>query len=197
MRIILFTTKPLHERGQETLARFQQLASIQRNLFPQPVEFRVEQIPLWDKYGYWRAMKNNWGMADLLTIEHDMLFTEADLAKMLLCSHPDCCALYRLRPTTTKGEVVDTFAQGYYTGLRCEDPKCDHEHVQLLTPEAGDNLPEEAFCNHPSFGFTKISLASQRRVRFEKPVEWQHLDTWIFSRIHQAFHLHEEIKHNH
>lgn len=146
----------------------------------------LEQIDAFDKEGYWKALKRNWGQADIVTIEHDMRFSESQLREMINCPESNCCALYRIKPKSAQGHDAKTFAQGFY----------ERSDLRLLELSAADEAVGK-MCTHPSFGFTKISRDAQRRVSLNEPLEWRDMDYWIFSRMRVPFHIHSEIRHNH
>jgi len=146
-------------------------------------DYNIESVRLdgSDDYAYWKALKELWGLADLLLIQQDIVFTEEQLNEILECEHPDCAFAYRLYPITTAlPDEVWSVGENRLP-----------ERIRLFTIE---EKPE--FCSFASLGFIKLSKDTQRKVELDAPVTWRFIDLETIGKVKDAkIHVHYEVEH--
>ena len=131
---------------------------------------------------YEKAVKQVWGLDDLLIWEHDIIPTLTMLEDLAACPWPVCAQAYKLYPATT---VLPA-------------PAYAHRRTACEFINEGDE-----FCNLVGFGLTKISLDVQNKIdpNIFDVNTWRSLDT-VFSlkmlSLGIRAHVHwPEVRHNH
>jgi hypothetical protein len=157
---------------------------------------RVVSEKMVDPDDYWSFLLRNWGKEDIVIIEQDVVGTVGNIDKLIICREPVCANPYRL-------------AAGQYSIFDIpEDTPTKNFgppfNVNYHYPENHWNMPLPVYVGGMSLGFTKISLATQKKIPlWEYPVgvyEWWYLDSfisWHLNRLKQKVHVHTpEVKHN-
>ena len=116
---------------------------------------------------YWRGIANHWDHpGPIVNIEHDIEWTDAQVAELFECNYPLCAWAYKCNWITT-GQPNGSYAA-----------TIDGRFVE----------PGDEFATWSAIGFAKI--APEARVAPLREVVWNHVEDAIDEAVQKPWHLH-------
>ncbi len=127
------------------------------------IRFPIKTRKVTGDFGYWTALAHDWGIEDLVIVEHDIVVAQQHIQSFEICRYPFCTVPYKM-------------------------PDGQWSLFDMQQSDLFDGLPTITMVNRPTqysegsgLGLVRITRAGLRLIPMARiqPLHWSVIDLWI------------------